>query len=72
MKHIELYSASDEEKDRPMIDVYLPKETNGCAVVLCPSGVKWMRKRTDIPHHHFLKENAQDEMIKYKEIFGQL
>ena len=30
--------ASGEEKDKPMIEVYLPKETNGCAVVLCPSG----------------------------------
>ena len=30
--------ASDEEKDKPMIEVYLPKETNGCAVVLCPGG----------------------------------
>ena len=24
---------SDEEKDRPMIEVYLPKEANGSAVV---------------------------------------
>ena len=43
--------ASGEEKDKPMIEVYLPKETNGScvpsvasdqrlsgAVVLCPSG----------------------------------
>ena len=35
--------ASDEEKDRPMIEVYLPKEANGSAVVLCPGGaMRWL------------------------------
>lgn len=32
-------AAGDEEKDRPTITVYLPeKNTNGCAVVVCPGG----------------------------------
>lgn len=37
-------SAADE-KDRPMIEVYLPKDeaANGCAVVLCPGGaMRWL------------------------------
>ncbi len=27
---------SDEGNDKPMIEVYLPQQPNGCAVVLCP------------------------------------
>ena len=41
--------ASDEEKDKPMIEVYLPKETNGCAVVLCPGGaMRWLSWESDV------------------------
>ena len=40
---------SDEEKDKPMIEVYLPKETNGCAVVLCPGGaMRWLSWESDV------------------------
>ena len=28
--------ATDDDKDKPMIEVYLPQQPNGCAVVLCP------------------------------------
>ena len=49
--------ALDDEKDRPMIEVYLPKETNGsasdqrssCAVVLCPGGaMRWLSWESDV------------------------
>ena len=41
--------ASDEEKDKPMIEVYLPKETNGCAVILCPGGaMRWLSWESDV------------------------
>ena len=49
--------ASDDEKDRPMIEVYLPKEANGsasdqrssCAVVLCPGGaMRWLSWESDV------------------------
>ena len=42
---------SDEEKDRPMIEVYLPKEelANGCAIVLCPGGaMRWLSWESDV------------------------
>ena len=40
---------SDNEKDRPMIEVYLPKEANGCAVVLCPGGaMRWLSWESDV------------------------
>ena len=38
-------------QDRPMIEVYLPKEevTNGCAVVLCPGGaMRWLSWESDV------------------------
>ena len=49
--------ALDDEKDRPMIEVYLPKEANGsasdqrssCAVVLCPGGaMRWLSWESDV------------------------
>lgn len=43
--------ASADEKDKPMIEVYLPKaETaNGCAVVLCPGGaMRWLSWESDV------------------------
>jgi predicted esterase len=41
--------ASDDEKDRPMIEVYLPKEPNGCAVILCPGGaMRWLSWESDV------------------------
>ena len=35
--------SSMDEKERPLIEVYLPKKelANGCAVVLCPGGAMW-------------------------------
>ena len=42
---------SDDEKDRPMIEVYLPKSeiANGCAVVLCPGGaMRWLSWESDV------------------------
>ncbi len=42
---------SDEEKDSPMIEVYLPKEelANGCAIVLCPGGaMRWLSWESDV------------------------
>ena len=40
---------SDEEKDKPMIEVYLPQEPNGCAVVLCPGGaMRWLSWKSDV------------------------
>ena len=42
-------SPSDDEKDKPMIEVYLPKEANGCAVVLCPGGaMRWLSWESDV------------------------
>ena len=38
-------------QDRPMIEVYLPKEevANGCAVVLCPGGaMRWLSWENDV------------------------
>ena len=41
--------ASDDEKDRPMIEVYLPEKPNGCAVVLCPGGaMRWLSWESDV------------------------
>ena len=40
---------SDEEKDKPMIEVYLPQQPNGCAVVLCPGGaMRWLSWESDV------------------------
>ena len=42
---------SAEEKDRPMIEVYLPESemANGCAVVLCPGGaMRWLSWESDV------------------------
>ena len=42
---------STEEKDKPMIEVYLPKQelANGCAVVLCPGGaMRWLSWESDV------------------------
>ena len=42
-------SPSDDEKDRPMIEVYLPQQPNGCAVVLCPGGaMRWLSWESDV------------------------
>lgn len=38
-------SADMSENDKPMIEVYLPRQdvANGCAVVLCPGGaMRWL------------------------------
>ena len=43
-------SVSDQ-KDRPMIEVYLPKDekNNRCAVVLCPGGaMRWLSWESDV------------------------
>ena len=43
--------ASADEKDKPMIEVYLPQEevANGCAVVLCPGGaMRWLSWESDV------------------------
>jgi hypothetical protein len=43
--------SSSDEKDRPMIEVYLPKTevANGCAVVLCPGGaMRWLSWESDV------------------------
>lgn len=43
--------SSADEKDRPMIEVYLPKQeiANGCAVVLCPGGaMRWLSWESDV------------------------
>lgn len=43
--------ASADEKDKPMIEVYLPKEemANGCAIVLCPGGaMRWLSWESDV------------------------
>ena len=42
---------SVDEKERPMIEVYLPKQemANGCAVVLCPGGaMRWLSWESDV------------------------
>ena len=40
---------SDDEKDKPMIEVYLPQQPNGCAVVLCPGGaMRWLSWESDV------------------------
>ena len=41
--------ASDEESEKPMIEVYLPQQPNGCAVVLCPGGaMRWLSWESDV------------------------
>ena len=43
--------ASMDEKDRPLIEVYLPKTemANGCAVILCPGGaMRWLSWESDV------------------------
>ena len=43
--------ASADEKDKPMIEVYLPKKevANGCAVVLCPGGaMRWLSWESNV------------------------
>ena len=43
--------ASADEKDKPMIEVYLPQKevANGCAVVLCPGGaMRWLSWESDV------------------------
>ena len=43
--------SSMDEKDRPMIEVYLPQKekANGCAVVLCPGGaMRWLSWESDV------------------------
>ena len=43
--------SSADEKDQPMIEVYLPKPevANGCAVVLCPGGaMRWLSWESDV------------------------
>jgi predicted esterase len=43
--------ASADKKDKPMIEVYLPKEevANGCAIVLCPGGaMRWLSWESDV------------------------
>jgi len=42
---------SMDEKERPLIEVYLPKpeQANGCAVVLCPGGaMRWLSWDSDV------------------------
>ena len=42
-------TSSDEEKDKPMIEVYLPQQSTGCAVVLCPGGaMRWLSWESDV------------------------
>ena len=43
--------SSMDEKEKPMIEVYLPKEevANGCAIVLCPGGaMRWLSWESDV------------------------
>ena len=41
--------ASDDESEKPMIEVYLPQQPNGCAVVLCPGGaMRWLSWESDV------------------------
>ena len=42
---------SMDEKEKPLIEVYLPKQelANGCAVVLCPGGaMRWLSWESDV------------------------
>lgn len=44
-------SADMSENDKPMIEVYLPRQdvANGCAVVLCPGGaMRWLSWESDV------------------------
>ena len=41
----------EDDNERPMIEVYLPKEdvANGCAIVLCPGGaMRWLSWESDV------------------------
>ena len=43
--------SSMDEKERPLIEIYLPKQelANGCAVVLCPGGaMRWLSWESDV------------------------
>jgi alpha/beta hydrolase fold. len=43
--------SSMDEKERPLIEVYLPKNelANGCAIVLCPGGaMRWLSWESDV------------------------
>ena len=43
--------SSMDEKERPLVEVYLPKteQANGCAVVLCPGGaMRWLSWESDV------------------------
>jgi predicted esterase len=43
--------SSMDEKDKPLIEVYLPKQelANGCAVILCPGGaMRWLSWESDV------------------------
>ena len=43
--------SSMDEKERPLIEVSLPKQeqANGCAVVLCPGGaMRWLAWESDV------------------------
>jgi len=43
--------SSMDEKERPLIEVYLPKKelANGCAIVLCPGGaMRWLSWESDV------------------------
>ena len=43
--------SSMNEKDKPIIEVYLPKQevANGCAIVLCPGGaMRWLSWESDV------------------------
>ena len=43
--------ASMDDKEKPLIEVYLPKQdiSNGCAVVLCPGGaMRWLSWESDV------------------------
>ena len=43
--------SSMDEKERPLIEVYLPKQelANGCAIVLCPGGaMRWLSWESDV------------------------
>ena len=43
--------SSMDEKEKPLIEVYLPKpeQANGCAIVLCPGGaMRWLSWESDV------------------------
>ncbi len=43
--------SSMDDKERPLIEVYLPKQesANGCAVILCPGGaMRWLSWESDV------------------------